>query len=174
MAEEIPPSETEIRDALTNLDWFAVRLQGVIALAGRLRSMQSLLTAEGEKRRTLADLDQQIEAKRRQHRAELEAEATRITTAASVAGQAAAARITAEAKSTAAGILQDARETAAGIIESGRATAVSEAEQHAMETRQRQAELTRLGDEIAARRDERDSIHQTLSELRARIGASTN
>jgi cell division septum initiation protein DivIVA len=177
MAEPQPLASHEIADAVANLDFFAVRAKGIIALACKLREVQSLIGAEQEKRRTLSDLDEQaaavravvataaaaqtrldnIQAELEQHRVAAEAEAKRITDA---------------AHSAAHDIVEAAHTKAEGILAAARDEAAVEAERQAGAARQRQDEIARLDADIAARRAERDGINDAIAAVRARLGVA--
>jgi hypothetical protein len=55
-------TDAELQAAAVNLDFFAVRLQGILALGGKMKQLGSLMNAEREIRARLTDLQAQAAA----------------------------------------------------------------------------------------------------------------
>jgi hypothetical protein len=176
-ASPAPLTSHEIMAAVQNLEFFAARLKGVLAMSDKLKEVAGLLNVEHERRQILDDLDRQADAVRaiiatrdaaqgrldgiqgelERHHAAAEAEAEKIIGTSWVEAR----RITGAAEAEAAKIIADAQSAAA-----------AEASRQAAIARDRQAQLDRLAAEITARQVEHDGIAQAIAELRARIGAS--
>ncbi len=177
MADDTTPvTESDLAAAVANIDFFLVRLQGLLGLKDKMKSLSSLLAAEREKRATLGELDRQAATVKEMvatghvAQARLDRVQTEIDQHLSTA-KAEGDRILTESHATAARIVATANNDAAQILAEARATAATEAEQHAAAVGEKKAEAARLGGEISARRAELARVNQVIAEARDRLGA---
>jgi hypothetical protein len=173
-------TDAELQAAAVNLDFFAVRLQGILALGGKMKQLGSLMNAEREIRARVTDLQTQAAAVNTvvagadaaQRRLEcINVELARHDAEMKAGREQALQRARAEAE----GIIADSHAKADLLLANARSTAAAEAKAKAAsdagEIATREARLAELGTEIEARQGDLHAINQSLADLRARIGA---
>ena len=182
-AAEREITATEVDAAVANLDFFALRLKGIIDLAGRFKALGPLLHNQDELRSKLSTLRRQVE--------ETSAEAAEKNAAAAESKRrldgidAEIARHKAAMDSERQGVLQRAQADADSILAGARAkaeTIVAEAEAKAEGKAEQEAKrlaadadrhtnaMRAVDESIAERRSELDRINRVIAELRAKIG----
>jgi hypothetical protein len=181
-----PTAEKEITAiqvdaAVANLDFFALRLKGIIDLAGRFKALAPLLHHQDELRNRLATLRRQIdetgaeaaeknaaaaESKRRLDG--IDAELARHKAAMDSERQLVLQRAQADADS----ILAGARAKAETIVAEANAKAEEEAQRQAADVDRHTNAMRAVDESVAERRSELDRINRVIAELRAKIGVS--
>jgi chromosome segregation ATPase len=170
--------DVELHDAIANLDWFATRLSGIMALRDKMKVLHSSLGAERELQVRLVDLRAEAAkvneviagADAAQHRLDnLNGELRRHAAAMELER----AQISESARAEADRVIGDARAKADAFVTEARAAAAAERQAEAVAAAAgiaaRKAQLTDLSDEIARRRLVLDQINASIAELRGKI-----
>jgi len=173
MAEPDDPTASEINAAANDLEVFAVRLKGIIALAGRFKSVAALINAERELKDKLAGLQRQSDeavATRDTARRELDglnAELGRHKQALVSDREAMLQRARADGES----VLINARAKAETILAEAKAKADEQAQRQAAEAEAHGSTIRALETDIAERQTHLARIKALIAEARAKIGA---
>jgi hypothetical protein len=169
-------SDAELHDAVTNLEFIAVRFKGIMALAEKMKTLRAMIADEREIRERLAGLYREqdavthvvaqgdaaqarldgIEGELAQHRAAMEAERIKTIEATHAA---------------ASDVMAEGRARAAKLLEDGRAEATRQAEHDAAEAGLRRSEIESLDAEIGKRQAELAHINNAIAAALEKIGA---